>query len=486
MRFKGHSYIKALMVLGSSVCNLQCDYCYLRDQHKSNAYVLLNKEIQEAWKNGSYVENIKKTFNAIEADPKRVTDLEIWGGEPLILINNLIEPIQEILEYFPNIDYIQIPTNFTRINDVPEFIQVIEKTKQKIKADKKLTVHIQMSIDAPPSEVQKTSHCVNWDIYRKNIDKLFEALSKMQPLEKTNVDMEWHATLTQENIINYLSNYDNLKYYCDYYEDFHNFMHDKIKEYHLENCVIQASYTTMPNIATPTDSSVENGFEIANIARLSNYLRQQKKLLAAESDTDPYYTHMIIDSGRSDLLTTNPVCLESGVMAVTVMYDGSICECPCDYILNFDKYWDWIKDNPLKRQEYRSSLLKKQYYINPLTATQEQKDYFDWYIFDAVRRNQSTAIHLMMNFYLEMAKSGQIDITYLQDLEKLLAHTTQFTQAYTCPRDQLAYVFSPYICGQGYGRRILNGVADFAETDEKISTQFEAEGKYKWKKRKIE
>ena len=48
MRFKETSHIQKLMVLGSTVCNLGCSYCYLRNQHKNNAYVLLNKEIQKA------------------------------------------------------------------------------------------------------------------------------------------------------------------------------------------------------------------------------------------------------------------------------------------------------------------------------------------------------------------------------------------------------------------------------------------------------
>ena len=48
MRFKTDSHIYSLMVLGSSVCNLNCSYCYLENQHKTNAYVLLNKEIQKA------------------------------------------------------------------------------------------------------------------------------------------------------------------------------------------------------------------------------------------------------------------------------------------------------------------------------------------------------------------------------------------------------------------------------------------------------
>ena len=57
-------------------------------------------------------------------------------------------------------------------------------------------------------------------------------------------------------------------------------------------------------------------------------------------------------------------------------------------------------------------MYKKQYYINPLTASEEEKDDFDWYIFESCRMNISTSLHLMMNFYLELAKSGHIDNSY--------------------------------------------------------------------------
>ena len=89
MRFKTDSRIYSLMVIGSSVCNLNCSYCYLENQHKTNAYVLLNKEIQKAWNDGSYVENIKKVFKTIESNPEYVTDLEIKQYEDSITWSSL-------------------------------------------------------------------------------------------------------------------------------------------------------------------------------------------------------------------------------------------------------------------------------------------------------------------------------------------------------------------------------------------------------------
>ena len=40
--------VRAMTLFVSGSCNLNCSYCYLENQHKTNAYVLLNKEIQKA------------------------------------------------------------------------------------------------------------------------------------------------------------------------------------------------------------------------------------------------------------------------------------------------------------------------------------------------------------------------------------------------------------------------------------------------------
>ena len=82
--------IGQISLLGSSICNLQCKYCYLHNKETQEFYHKLNKEVQEGWKNFTYVENIKKVFNKIGANPNKTTRLELWGGEPLIQIENFL------------------------------------------------------------------------------------------------------------------------------------------------------------------------------------------------------------------------------------------------------------------------------------------------------------------------------------------------------------------------------------------------------------
>lgn len=482
MKFKDKTYIKSLMVLGSSVCNLNCSYCYLENQHKSNAYVLLNKKIQEAWIDGTYVNNIKNVFNTLECDPQRVTDLEIWGGEPLILTNNLIKPIREILEFFPNINYINIPTNFTRINHLYEFINEIECVKSEQNSKEKLNLHIQISVDAPEGEAQQYGHPVNWDVYINNIENLCSQLSKReQPFNHMMLGLEWHGTMSTNIILKHLNTYEDIKRHCDLFNKFHLDSINIIKKYKLDYFMFQESETSFPHNATPADSNIEEALGLEKSSYLTRYIERHVNYRLEKSSKVHIYTKNSCDTGSRFMFGPNPVCLESGVHAMTIMYDGSICECPCDYILNFDGYWDWITDNPLKRHEYREGMYKKQFYINPLTATQKDWDDFNWYVFDASRLNQSTSLHLMMNFYIEMAKSGQIDYIYFEDLEKLLKHLIQFNQSYSCPKDQLMYTYTAYMGGTGAARKFFNGIVDMAQDDYKQDMIFEAKGNYKWK-----
>lgn len=48
----------SLSVISSSVCNLNCSFCYL---HKNQSYKEFDSLVRQAWQDGSYVDNLLKT-----------------------------------------------------------------------------------------------------------------------------------------------------------------------------------------------------------------------------------------------------------------------------------------------------------------------------------------------------------------------------------------------------------------------------------------
>lgn len=482
MRYKNESYIRKLMVLGSTVCNLNCSYCYLSNQHRNNSYVLLNKKIQKAWIDGTYVNNIKKVFESIECGPNTVEDIEIWGGEPLIITNNLVKPIYELLTYFPYVNSMNIPTNFTRINGLIDFIESIEKAKEDTnwskKSSKRMQLHIQLSIDAPAGDIQTNCHQVDWQVYRDNVENLCRQISELQPLKNIEVDFEWHATLPFEIIDKYLTKVEDIEHYLNEFHEFGLYTKGVIKKYNLQRYVMQSVGTMYPHTAQPYKISIEDALKAKNNLYILNYI--QSHLDYIFRDGSHIYAENGFSLGGTSLLNPNPVCLESGIMGLTIMYDGTICECPCDFILCEPTYWEWIKENPIMQQEYRDSMMKYRFYINPITASQQEKDDYDWYTYDSYRLNNSTAIHLMMNWGLEISKSGQIDCSYYKNPERLLKHMFQFNNDYGCPREQIPAVHNCYMVSQYVMRRWYNGLTEMAQEDLKQDLLFEAEGVLKW------
>ena len=85
--------IKHLNLLTSSKCDLNCEYCFLTKNEKFNNY---DKTIIHDWESGKYVKNIKKVFSVLNSDPKEVTEISFWGGEPFLNLKNIKNGIKEL------------------------------------------------------------------------------------------------------------------------------------------------------------------------------------------------------------------------------------------------------------------------------------------------------------------------------------------------------------------------------------------------------
>ena len=172
--------IRQVSLLGSSLCNLSCQYCYLQNQQTQKFYKLLNDEIQQAWKDHSYVNNIKKVFEKIEADPKKTSRLTLWGGEPLIQINNFLSTAKELFEYFPNITFFMIPTNFAWpeniAKQIPLMAQYFDQTRT---TTEKAWLHLQLSIDSYKGPLLEHGHHAKNDQYLKNFETIIKEILKL-------------------------------------------------------------------------------------------------------------------------------------------------------------------------------------------------------------------------------------------------------------------------------------------------------------------
>lgn len=466
-----YSHIAQVSVLGSSICNLNCSYCYLHEQHYSNAYGLLNQEIQQSWIDGTYAQNIRRVFKEIECDPLEVQRFEIWGGEPLIQLENLTKSIGDIAKLFPNLTFFLIPTNWQLIKEEELMKMLIEIDKNltpRRKNKQKLQFHLQLSIDGPPGDFMTQGHPGKWEIYKKNIINCCKQFSENQ-LNNIEIIFEVHPTASKEVIFKNFSNTYDIGKYITYMQNFVDFINNTIEEYNVDYA-IKAKQTIAPLVAVPAQMTVEDGAKIEELYRISEYAQYLfTEDLKFGQHLYHHFTHCV---NPSSVINQNGQCAESGLYGLMINPDGTITECACSYIQHKEEYLKSLLAAG-KDEEYRVSMLRNRYFFNPIGASDKEKEEFDWYVLNGLRDTESTQISLTMAMVQELALSRQVDYSYYLNPEKLLKHATACAMIYSCTREHLNESKIPFLCSINDCRRHFNGGVSFIN-DSRIE-----EGKYK-------
>lgn len=478
MLYKNH--INQLSVFGSSVCNLSCSYCYLHNKDTQEFYKKLNEEIQNGWITGSYVNNIKQVYEKINSNPLKTKRFQIWGGEPLIQIDNLLKSLKELLAFLPNVNFFMIPTNFAWPESIAQKIANIAIDYDNTRNEQNSEFHLQLSIDSYKGMLLEQGHHANNKQYLKNLETLAKEISKIDLLNSTII-IDIKPTASGKNILKYLSSEELITDYLDgmffLVEEGNNI----IKKYNCQNKIIFGRMPFFPSCALPENSSVEDGFKFASIMRLTDFIEGKQKYLKDNNFQHYFelYGHNIYDTM---LLEKNHECAEAGSKVLTILPDGTISECPCSFVQNRPEYLELLLKNK-QYEDYRIAIIRKKYFFNPITASKEDQDYNDWYNLSGLRNNFSTGISLGMALAQELALSNQIPNFYATNPEYLLRHLMKNTQPYSCTREQITDTGIPYLSHPGDYRRSFNGELEYShlviENEKKLMIRNWINDKYK-------
>lgn len=418
---------------------------------------MLNEEIQNSWKDGSYVDNIRKTYEAIKADPLLTNRLEIWGGEPLIQIDNLLISIEDLFNYFPNVDFLMIPTNFAWSENItkkiPELVLAFDKTRLKDKNE----FHLQLSIDGFDGPMLQYGHHADNKQYLKNLEVLIESLSKIN-LQNTEFVIDIHGTASGQNILKHLSTEEDIKAHLDGMHYLRHYAYDLIDKYNAKN-VVYGEGCYYPLCASPENSTIDDGIKYPNGLRLVEYIAYKNKYL--QDKFNHYFESFDHNTFDDSLFTANHQCCESGDNALMILHDGTISECACSYVQNRDEYLELLLKNG-QFDEYRASVMRKKYFFNPITASKEEESFNDWYNLSGLRNTYSTQLSLSMSLCQELVLSHQISWEYI-DPELLLKHLRKDMTPYSCTREQIRDTGIPYLGHPGDFRRTFNGEMQYSE-----------------------
>lgn len=128
---------KRLAIYTTSSCNLNCKYCYEKNYRKGF-------QINHPQDYSIYINKL------LELDPNNkntLTSIELWGGEPLLGLEEFIFYLPDFIQNFPNLNEIQLSSNFTLSNSSQLIINLCEQLSI-LKKDF-FTVKLQVSIDGP-------------------------------------------------------------------------------------------------------------------------------------------------------------------------------------------------------------------------------------------------------------------------------------------------------------------------------------------------
>ena len=431
--------------ISAGICNLQCKFCFL---YKNEAYKMFNNEVREAWQSGSYVENVKKVFERLEADPARVKALEFWGGETLLQIKDITPNLKSLFRFFPFVDTIRVSTNWC-IN-VQDFIDFLVELDSVLKSP--LNFRLQLSIDGLSGDPLTTGHYGSVEVYKRNIREFCNFFNNHK-FKNVFVSIFINANVKKDVYFREFSTVDGIKRYIEEMSDFCN----EISDMCISDKITFNMSTVLPGYVLPTLDTVEDGLEYSRILNLWNYVYYSYFANNPKYNIDSSTYFMLGSSSikPDPCFRENPECSELACSR-TILPDGTIVCCSGAFIYGKDYSEKLLLKEGRTELASQGRMFKRLEY-NPINCSDEDIENIEWYINTGLKKNNKT--HLNYNFALakELARAGQISREYLMDDDLLLNHVIILSNFNDCHKENILLSNTYWLNSPGVFRRYLNG-----------------------------
>lgn len=397
-----------------------------------------------------------------------------------MVIGTLASVWKDWVETFPNIKKMFFSTNgMAYIEDIYKFILEADKN-----AKDTFELGIQISYDGLFGE--ELSRGGSREVIKENFLKLNDLLNNTH-LEHINITFSIHAILSL-NTISYLKDWEDLRNYLFDFDDFYYSMSQT-----CNNARAKWESFTLQCQNAGFDSTVEDGINyITTCKKLDAIITQDKHLYKTEDwwymnnhfqinslgdminrvpreirrmgfkSLDEYVDAYINNDPRVQETKMTLYC-GATLTDLKIMYDGSIMSCQ-NYLFdafekNKKKYGDSLADQMLKNAvKYNRQIL------NPLTMTDEDLEKHLDYLWGLNFNNaMSGMFNGICNLMFMMAQIGQIDISYLQDLNKLKRHAFILSLEENCYYILGLMTGSVLLHGASHIRYWCNGIMDEVE-----------------------
>lgn len=457
--------ISFIMSLG---CNLNCEYCWIADSkknaEKANA---MQKANIEALKDGTYLKNVLIALEKLHTDPTDIKMFSYWGQEPTLTLEYFTQNYADWIRAFPEVFRHEFSTNgMANADKIVEFVKTVDKY-----ANRPTSVSIQFSYDGEYST--NNIRNANASIIKNNVLYVFDELSKIN-FQWVRVDFSIHAVLSMSMMYS-LDTDDKL---LAYYKEMDDYMWE-IRS-HIKSNQLYLGPQISLNLEAPYFAGRSDGEALTDFilrSRRLNYTNFHHPYSPAED-----FLGVLAESTRwirndgfenqyeaikelyiTDKFQREPVAhlfCANNVEEIKIMYDGTLVNCQ-NYI--FDKDLDNIPVDDSIMNGSKRSLVKHNYFMNAVTASQEELDKFIKFFLDLKFEGMSQMLSHTYNIMYVLALAGQIDKSYLTDQEKFLRHGYLISVSNNCAYNHLVETGTHYAKNCGYIRRYCNGVLDLVD-----------------------
>lgn len=257
----------------TAVCNLKCKYCYI---DKNEALKRIDNMLDESFKGDYYISFLKEVF------PHRaqLRKIETWGGEPFLRMDRIYHTLHEVIKYYTLFDTMHSSTNFSFPDWNDQFFGLMAQFGEHM--DRKFKYSLQLSMDGPEyindygRGKGTTAACM------KNFDIFLDRLGTNLP---SNIDLNIHFKPTLD--INSFKMLDSVEKILDYYKPFDEAI-SRINDLGFTN--VHCS-VTVPNTASPSQYTKEDGEIFANLCRLclkAEKINDEEHILKNYKNLTPY------------------------------------------------------------------------------------------------------------------------------------------------------------------------------------------------------
>lgn len=256
-----------LALYTTSSCNLNCKYCYEKNYREG-------LQISHPQDYSIYIEKL------LELNPKNretLISIELWGGEPLLGLEEFISYLPDFIKNFPNLKEIQLSSNFI-IDNASELINKLCHRFNEWQPEG--IVKLQISIDGPEKITDYNRGPGVTDIIVSNINKLYS----------NNLYITTNSNFSRKNLFSFLT-YDDM-------ENWFNFFLDNFPE-NIKFSLFKMNKTNiMPIGCIPDDEKIDiwsndDGVRYAKILSWADRWRKENPELAKRFIWPDYKTNIL-------------------------------------------------------------------------------------------------------------------------------------------------------------------------------------------------